>query len=242
MSNGLLVLLVTATLGQGGESPYGGGAVYTAPDSTQSFGTGDPTYIYDAEQPWVHGYWQEIPAYGGQHFFKPYNYKHVFSQSQVAGAWGMSPNLPYSHEYFRRIYDQHALEQKTSQTNYEVRQSELAQLEPGIRAWGPAPSRRKTSRMDSAIVPQQTWATASRTGRRASAQPAAPMWNEPMEAVPQINPAAYQPGPRLTRAQELQLRMYQLQLEMAAEAQAEQAGYPANQEAVDPFLTQPRTR
>jgi len=68
-------------------------------------------YPFDSREAWVHGYWQEIPSYGGHHAFKPYNYKHVLSQSQVSGGWGMSPTMPYSHEYFRRarersIYDQ----------------------------------------------------------------------------------------------------------------------------------------
>lgn len=105
MSSNLIALLLVATIGQypgGGGSPYGGGAVYTAPDSTHAFGTGDPLYPYDHEAPWMHGYYQEIPAYGGYHFFRPYNYRHVMPQSQTAAAWGMSPNMPYSHQYFDR--------------------------------------------------------------------------------------------------------------------------------------------
>jgi hypothetical protein len=69
-------------------------------------------YGFDSRDAWVHGYWQEIPSYGGHYTFRPYNYKHVLSQSQVSGGWGMSPTMPYSQEYFRRareraIYDQH---------------------------------------------------------------------------------------------------------------------------------------
>jgi len=30
-------------------------------------------YPFDSQQNWVHGYFQEIPAYGGYHYFRPYN-------------------------------------------------------------------------------------------------------------------------------------------------------------------------
>ena len=128
MSGNFIALLVAASLGQfpqagpvgpgygggyggggggGGGGPgtsqYGGGAVYAAPDSTQAFGTGDPTHPYDFEPNWAHGYFQEIPAYGGYHLFRPYNYKHVMPQSQVSAAWGNAANMPYSHQYFDRV-------------------------------------------------------------------------------------------------------------------------------------------
>ena len=86
-----------------GVSQYGPGAVLAAPDSTQAFNTGDPFYPYDYEPNWTHGYYQEIPAYGGYHFFRPYNYKNVMPQSQVSAAWGNSANMPYSHQYFDKV-------------------------------------------------------------------------------------------------------------------------------------------
>ncbi len=118
MASNFIAVLVATALGQfpiplpfggagagpgPGSSPYGGGAVYTAPDSTQAFGTGDPTNPYDFEPNWAHGYYQDIPAYHGSHFFRPYNYKHVMPQSQVSAAWGNAPNMPYSHQYFDRV-------------------------------------------------------------------------------------------------------------------------------------------
>lgn len=113
MSSNVVALLVAASLGQfpflpgGGPGPgssqYGTGAVSTAPDSTQAFGTGEPTNPYDFEPNWAHGYYQEVPAYGGYHFFRPYNYKHVMPQAQVSAAWGNSPNMPYSHQYFDKV-------------------------------------------------------------------------------------------------------------------------------------------
>ena len=55
-------------------------------------------YPYNAQDPWLHGYFQETPAYAGFHAFRPYNYKHVFAQSQLAAEWGESPTAPYSHQ------------------------------------------------------------------------------------------------------------------------------------------------
>jgi hypothetical protein len=55
-------------------------------------------YPFDAQDPWLHGYFQETPAYAGFHAFRPYNYKHVFAQSQMAAEWGGSPTAPYSHQ------------------------------------------------------------------------------------------------------------------------------------------------
>ena len=55
-------------------------------------------YPFDAQDPWLHGYYQETPAYAGFHAFRPYNYKHVFAQSQLAAEWGGSPTAPYSHQ------------------------------------------------------------------------------------------------------------------------------------------------
>ncbi len=86
-----------------GSSQYGPGAVMAAPNSTQAFNTGDPFYPYDYEPNWTHGYIQEIPAYGGYHFFRPYNYKNVMPQSQVSAAWGNAANMPYSHQYFDKV-------------------------------------------------------------------------------------------------------------------------------------------
>ncbi|MBI1344927.1 hypothetical protein GC163_01415 [bacterium] len=61
---------------------------------------------FDTQQNWVHGYFQEIPAYGGHTFYRPYNYKDVMSQSQTAAGWGASPTLPYSQQFWHRYHDQ----------------------------------------------------------------------------------------------------------------------------------------
>lgn len=132
MSSALLTVTLTAVLGQApygapsytiptgpvpGPIPYGmsangpaygmnasGPAVGGPPPVTASGGNNgyEQLYPFDAHENWMHGHFQEMPSYGGFHFFRPYNYKHVLSQSQVSGGWGMSPTMPYSQEYFRR--------------------------------------------------------------------------------------------------------------------------------------------
>jgi hypothetical protein len=62
----------------------------------------EPRFYFDCPQPWLHGYIQEVPAYSGFHAFRPYNYKHVFAQSQIAGGWGVAPTSPYSQQYWNR--------------------------------------------------------------------------------------------------------------------------------------------
>lgn len=110
----LLTVALGLSLGQVPYQTYGSytpGAPAGAETGLQAGATGgqyghEDMYPYDAYDNWVHGHFQEIPAYGGYHFFRPYNYKHVLSQSQTSGGWGNSPQLPYSHEYFWRRQQQ----------------------------------------------------------------------------------------------------------------------------------------
>ncbi len=108
-------LLAAAAVGSG---PYSyGPAAYPSQGmppgySTESYGEvtssgvsngyGEQLYSYERQDPWLHGYFQEIPAYGGYHSFRPYNYKHVLSQSQTAAGFGMSPVMPYSQQFWHR--------------------------------------------------------------------------------------------------------------------------------------------
>ncbi|MFO1019104.1 MAG: hypothetical protein U0903_00165 [Planctomycetales bacterium] len=89
-----------------------------------AWGSGEPFYPWDAPEPWVHGRFQEMPAYGGYHYFKPYNYRHVMPQSQVAAGWGMPATMPYSQGFFRaREYaqqDSQRLSQMQSQYVQEL--------------------------------------------------------------------------------------------------------------------------
>jgi hypothetical protein len=64
--------------------------------------TCEPRFCFDAQEPWLHGYIQEVPIHAGFHAFRPYNYKHALAQSQIAAGWGMSPTSPYSQQYWHR--------------------------------------------------------------------------------------------------------------------------------------------
>jgi hypothetical protein len=65
-------------------------------------GAGVQLYPFDQQDPWLHGYFQRYPAYGGYAAFRPYNYRHVYSQSQVAGYWGSPHGMPYSQQFWNR--------------------------------------------------------------------------------------------------------------------------------------------
>lgn len=65
-------------------------------------GGGDQLYPFDSPEPWLHGYFQELPAHGGYASFRPHNYKHVLAQMEVASRWGMSPVMAYSHQWYHK--------------------------------------------------------------------------------------------------------------------------------------------
>lgn len=67
-----------------------------------SVGSGEPLFRYDDQERWKHGYLQIMPFYGGHFAFRPYNYHHVFSQSQTAAGWGMPATMPYSQQFWHR--------------------------------------------------------------------------------------------------------------------------------------------
>ena len=87
---------------------YGGGATYGGDFyGPASVGSSEPLFDYDDQEPWKHGYLQVMPFYGGFHFYRPYNYKQVFAQSQTAAGWGMPNTMPYSQQFWHR-YEQQA--------------------------------------------------------------------------------------------------------------------------------------
>ena len=63
---------------------------------------GDQLYPYDSPEPWLHGYFQEMPAYAGHAAFRPHNYKHVLAQTQAASRWGIPTAMPVSHQWYHR--------------------------------------------------------------------------------------------------------------------------------------------
>lgn len=67
-----------------------------------SAGEGVQTYPFDQQETWIHGHFQRYPAYGGFSSFRPYNYRHVTAQSQIAAAWGAPHGMPYSQQFWNR--------------------------------------------------------------------------------------------------------------------------------------------
>ncbi len=66
-------------------------------------GCGGQLYPYDRQDPWLHGHIQRMPAYGGFSTFRPYNYRHVFAQTQIAtNVWGATHGQPYSQQFWNR--------------------------------------------------------------------------------------------------------------------------------------------
>jgi len=70
--------------------------------NTVAAGDGVQLYPYDQQDPWLHGYFQRYPAYGGFASFRPYNYRHVFSQTQIATGWGSTHGMPYSQQFWNK--------------------------------------------------------------------------------------------------------------------------------------------
>ncbi len=89
------------------EVPYNEGTPMTSAGVTGGI-FGDPLYPFDSQYPWQHGYFQEISPYSGYHYFKPYNYRHVLSQTQTATGWGITPQLSYSQHFWNRYHEQAA--------------------------------------------------------------------------------------------------------------------------------------
>ena len=74
------------------------------PDAGSEFAGGHQgqLYPYDQQDPWLHGQSQRVPSYGGFSSFRPYNYRHVVPQAQIAANWGATNGMTYSHQFFNR--------------------------------------------------------------------------------------------------------------------------------------------
>ncbi|RMG37694.1 MAG: hypothetical protein D6725_08490 [Planctomycetota bacterium] len=113
----------SGTVDYGGmAAPVYGGAMPTEMIAGGGFGGGaaGQLYPFDSPEPWLHGYFQEIPAYGGFRSFQPYNYRHVFGQVQAAAVWGMGA-MPYSQQFWHRYADRASLKERA--TPYAPRNS-----------------------------------------------------------------------------------------------------------------------
>ena len=88
-----------------------------------SVGSSEQLYNYDDQERWKHGYLKEMPYYHGYQSFRPYNYHHVYSQSQTAAGWGMNPTSPQSQQFW------HKYEQMASPGSPMISQSERQSYE-----------------------------------------------------------------------------------------------------------------
>ena len=59
-------------------------------------------FPYDQQDPWLHGHHQQAPSYAGYNSFRPYNYRHVAAQQQVAAGWGASRGMNYSQQFWNK--------------------------------------------------------------------------------------------------------------------------------------------
>lgn len=109
MPNGLLNLTLGLAMQVGSPGPSETPNFQPPPHAYGQYGfegSSEQRYPFDTQMNWVHGYHQEIPAYGSHPVFRPYNYKDVLSQSQVAGGWGERPSMPYSQQFWHKYQDQ----------------------------------------------------------------------------------------------------------------------------------------
>ena len=82
---------------------FGGSAFAQEPYSESlhlSFGAQENLFRYDDQEPWKHGWKKQMPYHEGYQAFRPYNYHHVFGQTQTAAAYGQS--MPYSQQWWHR--------------------------------------------------------------------------------------------------------------------------------------------
>jgi hypothetical protein len=124
MPNGLLNLALGVAMQVGTPGPSeapGIPAPANAYGRYGSEGSSEQRHPFDTQQNWVHGYFQEIPAYGGHHLFRPYNYKDVLSQSQTAAGWGERPQMPYSQQFWHKYHDQATMLKTTQSVPTPVR-------------------------------------------------------------------------------------------------------------------------
>ena len=99
--------------------------------NTIAGGDGVQLYPYDQQDPWLHGYYQRYPAYGGFGSFRPYNYRHVFSQTQIASGWGSAHGMPYSQQFWNK-YRGSYLDKNLHADNRVQSPAELTETQPQI--------------------------------------------------------------------------------------------------------------
>lgn len=100
MRNGSWGLMFVMVLSAGVQAQdVGYGDAFLGPASV---GSSEPLFRYDDQERWKHGIIKDMPYYEGFHAFRPYNYHHVFGQSQISAGWGMPAVMPYSQQFWHR--------------------------------------------------------------------------------------------------------------------------------------------
>lgn len=96
----LFAFLVAAVLTASAQAQVGSPGIEYG--NTIAAGDGVQLYPFDQQDTWLHGHFQRVPAYGGFASFRPYNYRHVFAQTQLAQSWGHTHGMPYSQQFWNR--------------------------------------------------------------------------------------------------------------------------------------------
>ncbi len=151
MSNSLWAMTVIMAMGgdpNGCPTSNNGGFV----SGGYSGGTTDTLLPFDSQEAWMHGYFQEMGPSPGSHYFRPYNYKHVLSQVDLAYRWGQPQGMPYSQQWWHRYHSRAALN-PTTQAVMNHAQAKYALEMTRLRAW-------RDARAEQQRVPQ-THATTS---------------------------------------------------------------------------------
>lgn len=201
----------------GGGASYGGGGTGGGLYSTgmglnaYSGSNGDRLLPWDTQEAWMHGYFQEIGPYPGYHLYRPYNYKHVFPQADLAYRWGQSHGMPYSQQWWHRYHSRAALnpaaQQQMSQaaSAYDVEMARLRawrdfQSEQPRMSYAP-PHQPAVGQTQFLVDPATQAALEQQQGSRGFVVPAAPVPNFPRSneapMIQEFNPQARPTGPAL---------------------------------------------
>jgi hypothetical protein len=116
------------TCGINGGSGYGGAQLYP----------------FDQQDPWLHGQYQRVPSYGGYSSFRPYNYRHVAPQAQIAANFGGRAGMAYSQQFWNRYREAYLNENLHSQPDDNAAPAQLENI----------PSRQKPIRYSTEGGPQ----------------------------------------------------------------------------------------
>jgi hypothetical protein len=113
-----------------------GGGIYSTGMGLNSYSGSncDTLFPYDSQEAWIHGYFQEIGPYPGSHYFRPYNYRQVLPQVDLANRWGQPQGMPYSQQWWHRYHSRAALN-PTTQAAMDHAQATSALEMARQRAW-----------------------------------------------------------------------------------------------------------